>query len=194
MRDIAKTTLSLIIICFAVALCLAFVNNVTKDTIAERARSDAEEQRRMVMTKAETFKELEDWQKSDGSGLIKEAYAAYAGDQLIGYVFSAAPKGYGGVINVTVGLAADHTISGVKVGDNKETPGLGTKTAEESFTGQYVDKSMEKEFEVVKRAPAAENQIEAVSGATISSKAVTSAVQAAAALGQKLLKDGGNAK
>lgn len=194
MRDIVKTTLSLIIICFAVSLCLAFVNNVTKDTIAERAKSDAEEQRRQVMAKAESFKEVSGWQEKDSSGMIREAYAAYAGDKLIGYVFSAAPKGYGGEIRVTIGITSDRAISGVKVGDNKETPGLGTKTAESSFTGQYLNKNIQTQLEVVKRAPTGDNQIEAVSGATISSRAVTGAVQAAATLGQKLLEEGGSAK
>jgi len=194
MRDIIKTTLPLLVICFVVALCLAFVNSITKDTIIERVKSDAESQRRQVLAEAKSFEQINDWQDKDESGIIREAYAAYDGQELIGYVFSAFPKGYGGEIKVTVGVGIDNTISGVKIGDNKETPGLGSKASQESFTNQYIDKDIQKEFHVVKRSPSADNEIEAISGATISTNAVTSAVQASAKLGEKLMKDGGNTK
>lgn len=194
MRDIIKTTISLLVICFVTALLLAFVNSTTADKIVQRAKSDAEEKRRQVMTEAKSFEEIKDWQNRDESGLIREAYAAYDGQEVIGYVFSVVPKGYGGDINVTVGVKADKTISGVQIGDNKETPGLGSKANDESFKGQYIGKGIDKEIKVVKRAPSADDEIEAISGATISSRAVTSAVQASAALGGKLLEDGGNAK
>ena len=193
MRDIIKTTLPLLVICFVVALCLAFVNSMTKDTIIERVKSDAEIQRRQVMTEAKSFEEINDWQAKDESGIIREAYAAYDGQELIGYVFSAFPKGYGGEIKVTVGVGIDNTISGVKIGDNKETPGLGSKASEESFIRQYIGKQIQKEFQVVKHVPLDDNEIEAISGATISTRAVTKAVQASAKLGKEL-KDGGNTK
>jgi electron transport complex protein RnfG len=194
MRDIIKTTISLLVICFVTALLLAFVNSTTADKIVQRAKSDAEEKRRQVMTEAKSFEEIKDWQNRDESGLIREAYAAYDGQEIIGYVFSVVPKGYGGDINVTVGVKADKTISGVQIGDNKETPGLGSKANDESFKGQYIGKGIGKEIKVVKRAPSADDEIEAISGATISSRAVTNAVQASATLGSKLLEDGGNAK
>lgn len=194
MRDIIKTTLPLLVICFVVALCLAFVNSMTKDTIIERAKSDAEIQRRQVMAEAKSFEEINDWQAKDESGIIREAYAAYDGQELVGYVFSAFPKGYGGEMKVTVGVGIDNTISGVKIGDNKETPGLGSKASEESFTRQYTGKQIQKEFQVVKHVPSDDSEIEAISGATISTRAVTNAVQASAKLGEELMKDGGNTK
>lgn len=195
MRDIIKTTVPLIVICFVTALLLAFVNSTTKDTILQRAKSDAEEKRRQVMTEAQRFKEIDGWQDQDETGIVSEAYAAYDGqDQLIGYVFSAVPKGYGGDIHVTVGVSDDMNITGVQIGDNNETPGLGSKAKDEKFVGQYTGKSIEKEIQVVKSTPSADNEIEAISGATISSRAVTSAVDASAKLGDRLLKDGGNSK
>lgn len=194
MRNILKTTLSLFVICFVTALLLAFVNSITEGKIADRAKSDAEEKRKQVMTEAKTFEQIKDWQGKDESGIISEAFAAYDGQELIGYVFSVAPKGYGGEMQVTVGVKADKTISGVKIGDNKETPGLGSKASDERFSGQYSGKEIQNGFKVVKRSPSADNEIEAISGATISSKAVTSAVEASAVLGEKLLKDGGNTK
>jgi electron transport complex protein RnfG len=189
-----KPTISLLVICFVVALCLALVNNLTRDTIKQRAEKDAEEQRMQVLKEAKSFKELDDWKDMDGSGLIREAYAAYDGETLVGYVFGAYPKGYGGEIKVTVGIGNDSKISGVVIGDNKETPGLGSKAADIKFTGQYTDKDIQKPFKVVKVPPEDDNDIQAISGATISSKAVTNAVQASAELVSKLLQDGGDVK
>jgi electron transport complex protein RnfG len=196
MRDMVKPTISLFIICLVVSFCLAFVNGITKDTIAQRIEKDAEEQRKLVLSEASSFKLAEGWEDKDESGLIRQAYAAYNGEVLIGYVFSVFPKGYGGEIAVTVGISSENKISGVKIGNNNETPGLGTKTADDKFIGQYQDKDILKDFIVVKRPAAADNEIQAVSGATISSTAVTKAVQASAALGSKMLQEqnGGEVK
>lgn len=196
MRDMIKPTVSMFIICLVVSTCLALVNNVTRDVISLRAESDAEEQRRLVLSKADAFKLLEGREAEDESGLIRRVYAAYDGGKLIGYVFNASPKGFGGEIAVTVGISIENRITGVRVGNNSETPGLGSKTADLSFSGQYRDRDIRQDFVVVKRPAAADNEVQAVSGATISSAAVTKAVQASARLGRELLKeqDGGGGK
>jgi len=190
MCDMIKPSVSLFIICLITAFCLAFVNNTTKDTIVQRTQKDAEEQRRQVLSIADSFKRLPAQQGVEYSTLIREAYAAYSGDKFVGYVFSAYPKGYGGDIAVTVGVGSDGRIMGVKIGANQETPGLGSKTAEDRFTGQYMDKSIDSTIKVVKVPPKADDEIQAVSGATISSRAVTSAVQASADMAKKLLGGG----
>ena len=194
MRDMVKPTISLLVICFVVALCLALVNDVTKDTIEQRTQKDAEEQRTQVFSEADSFKELSGWNDKDESGLVREAFAAYSGETLVGYVFGAYPKGYGGEMKVTVGVNTDRKVTGVEIGDNNETPGLGSKSKDVKFKGQYTGKDLERPFTVVKHPPESENDIQAISGATISSKAVTSAVQASAELGKKLMDDGGEGK
>jgi len=196
MREMVKPTLSLFIICLAVSFALAFVNSITKDTIAQRALADAEEQRRLVFSEADSFKLLEGWEDKDESGLVKEVYEAYAGDSPAGYVVSAAQSGFGGEIPVTVGISNEGKITGVKVGSNEETPGLGSKTASDAFLSQYKDKDINVTFRVVKVPAKDESEIQAVSGATISSTAVTDAVSASAELGRKLLQeqDGGEVK
>ncbi len=193
MRDMMKPTLSLFIICLITTFCLAFVYGITKDTIVERTEKDAEEQRRMVLREADSFEELDGWEKQDQSGLISKAYAAYKGEELVGYVFNALPKGYGGEIAVTVGVNSNNEISGVKIGSNEETPGLGAKAADDAFTGQYTGKDISSVLKVTKVPAKADNEIQAVSGATVSSRAVTKAVQASAELGEKLF-DGGDTK
>ncbi len=194
MRDMIKPTLSLFIICLVTAFCLAFVNKVTKEPIVQRIEMDAEEQRKQVLTQAESFEKLEGWEDQDESGIVKAVYAAYAGEELAGYVFSVAPKGFGGEIAVTVGVDSESIITGVSVGDNKETPGLGSKTADEKFREQYKGKDISKEIKIVKKPVSADDEIQAVSGATISTRAVTSGVQASAELAGKLLENGGGIK
>ncbi len=196
MRDMIKPSVSLFIICLVTAFCLAFVNNTTKDTIAQRTQKDAEEQRKQVMSEADSFKKLEPQEGTEYSTVIREAYAAYTQDRFVGYVFSAYPSGYGGEMAVTVGVGSDGRITGVRIGANEETPGLGSKTAEDGFTSQYIGKSIDNSIRVVKVPPKAEDEVQAVSGATISSKAVTSAVQASADMARKLLQeqDGGDVK
>jgi electron transport complex protein RnfG len=186
-----KPSVSLFIICLITAFCLAFVNNTTKDTIAQRTQKDAEEQRRQVLNEADSFKRLAAQEGVEYSTLIREAYAAYSGDRFVGYVFSAYPSGYGGEIAVTVGVGSDGSISGVRIGANEETPGLGSKTAEDFFTDQYTGKNIDDSIKVVKVPTSAEDEIQAVSGATISSRAVTSAVTASAEMAKKLLQEQG---
>ncbi len=194
MRDMIKPTLSLFLICLVTASCLAFVNSITKGPIVERMEMDAEENRKQVMVDAESFEKLEGWEDLDESGFVKEAYEAYAGENLVGYVFSVTSKGFGGEIAVTVGVDKENTISGVRIGDNQETPGLGSKTADDKFTEQYKGKDISNEIKIVKHAVSAEDEIQAVSGATVSTKAVTAAVEASSKLTGKLLENGGGSK
>ena len=170
------------------------VYGMTKDTIELRNQQAAEEQRIQVMSGADSFEKVEGWEGQDETGLVSEVYAAYSGDELLGYVFSAVSSGYGGDVPVTVGVGSDGTITGVKVGDNQETPGLGSKAADEKFTGQYEGKDISGEIKVVKGSVSADDEIQAVSGATISTNAVNSAVQASAELGAKLLQQNGGGK
>ncbi len=190
-RRLIDPALRLFIICFATALCLAVVNLITKDTIALRVEQAAEEQRLQVMSAADSFEKLEGWEDQDGTGLVKEVYVAYSGGRLVGYVFSAVSSGYGGDIPVTVGVGKDGTITGVRVGDNEETPGLGSKVAGEKFISQYEGKAISGELRIVSGPASAEDEIQAISGATRSTKAVNSAVQASADLGAKLLQQNG---
>lgn len=192
MRDIVKTAAPLLAICFVVAFCLALVNNMTKGVIADRMEADAAQQRKQVMEEADSFKELEEWQGKDEPGIIKEVHAAYRGSQLVGYVLLAAPRGYGGEMSVMVGITSDLKVKRVAVGDNQETPGLGSKAGDESFLDQYRGKAATKVIKIVKRSPEADNEIQAVSGATITSNAVNEAVNEAARAASAILSEGGS--
>lgn len=198
MRDLLKPTLSLTIICLVVTAALGFTYASTSGTIAGRARLDAENARKEVLKEAEKFEKIEDISAITGGKPelepVKEAYKALKGDAVAGYVFAASSKGYGGEIKITVGVDVTGKITGVKIGDNTETPGLGSKAAEDPFKSQLAGITPAEPLKVVKNGKAKPEEIQAISGATITSKAVTKAVQAAVDMAAVLNKEGGSSK
>ena len=104
-----------------------------------------------------------------------------------GYVITTTDKdGFGGNIQITVGIKKDGTINGVSILSISETAGLGMKATEPSFYNQYVNKKADK-FVVSKDGGDGE-QIDALSGATITSRAVTGAVNTALGYYQNAFK------
>ena len=99
--------------------------------------------------------------------------------QVIGYTIKTSSKGYGGAIELMVGISKDSKITGVEIGNHSETPGLGSKATEPMFKNQYVDKDVSNSLLVVKGSANNDNEISAISGATITSNGVTSGVNAA---------------
>lgn len=111
----------------------------------------------------------------------QKTYAVYRATskdgELAGWVAKAAGQGYADKIELLLGLDPDAThITGVFVLDQKETPGLGNKVIEPSFRGQFAQKLTEKRLKVVKTGAKDENDINAITGATISSRSVTSLI------------------
>lgn len=194
MGDMIKPTSALLAICLVVGLCLAGVNAVTKDVIADRISQDAQNKRQEVLSDAENFEKVSNWEQGNSTGLISEVYVGKTNGNIKGYVFKAVPKGYGGIIDVTIGISVDAKVTGVRIGDNKETPGLGTKAAQPAFYNQYMDKNIDLKLIVVKKKPSGDNEIEGISGATISSRAITDSINDAAEVAKILLKEGSNAK
>ena len=95
----------------------------------------------------------------------------------IGWVIPAEGMGFADKIVLLYGLNADRsTITGMAVLDQKETPGLGDKIRDEEFTLKYKNKPAEQELVVVKLPTAGEQNVEAITGATVSSRAVTTII------------------
>lgn len=106
---------------------------------------------------------------------------------ILGYVVTVTAKdGSQGAITLSVGIKNDGTVNGYSILSHSETPGLGAKATEEDFMSQFKNKQVE-EFVVVKTAPAADNEIEAITGSTITSKAVANACNAAIAYVETLV-------
>ena len=95
------------------------------------------------------------------------------GTEIAGYAIKVAPKGYGGPVEIMVGISTDGKVTGIKILSHTETPGLGANAPQPKFSDQYKDKPTKDKLEVVKTVPSKENQIQAITGATITSKAVT---------------------
>ena len=129
---------------------------------------------RQVLPDAEHFNEI--------SGRLDPAFmeendvdAIYLADD-DGYVVLVSPRGFGGELVMTVGIDPDLAVTGIVITEQSETPGLGTKAQTPEYLSQYVGKTGT--LQLVKGA-AAEGQISAVSGATVSSRGITAGVQAA---------------
>lgn len=107
----------------------------------------------------------------------KIIYRAMSGDAQVGWVVPAIGQGFADKIEILIGLDTKaEKLTGLYVLDQKETPGLGNKIIDEDWRKQYVDKSTDCQIEVIKVGGCTESQIMSVTGATISSVAVTDIV------------------
>lgn len=154
--------LTLIVVVSVVALTLT--NGITKDKIAIAKKEAISE---MLAT---LFPEMEDFTLDEESGL----YTPLTGGESLGHAFMATATGYGGTIDILIGLEPDATLRGIKIISQQETPGLGAKITEPFFLDQFQGLSAE-------QVVLAHNggKIDAITGATTSSSAVVNAVKEA---------------
>lgn len=172
-KEIIKLALILFVITFAVALVLSVINAVTKDTIAERAADEQNSAMKFVMKEADSFKQVEQSFEKP----VTSIYTAEKGSEKIGYCVLVSPLGFGGNIDIMVGFDNEDKITGVKIISMSETPGLGTRAMEEEFYTQYQDKTAP--VNLVKNDKTSDSDIVAISGATVTSRAVTDGINKA---------------
>lgn len=188
MKDILKLGVTLFVICAVAALVLGITNNITSPVIEERNIQASNKSRQIVLSDAEEFKQLEGM----NSDIVVEVYEGLKGGDVIGYTIKTSPKGYGGAVEVMVGISTDGKITGVDIGNHSETPGLGSKASEPAFKDQYLDKGVANSLLVVKGSVNNDNEISAISGATITSNGVTSGVNAAMKIYNEKLSGNGD--
>lgn len=200
MNKIIKNTIILTIITLVSGVALGAVYEITKAPIANAQEEAKQEAYKQVFADADSFddlkvdaKEAEEAVKAagvDDGAEINEAVEAKQGGETIGYVITATdPNGYGGDIQVSVGIQNDGTVNGIALLSISETAGLGMKASEPEFYEQYSGKQTD-HFYVSKDGGEGE-EIDAISGATITSRAVTGAVNASLGYFQNVL--GGSA-
>lgn len=175
LKDILIPTVALFLIASACTAVLAFTNSITYAKIIENNEKTKNETRSAVFPDALKFSE--DMSVIvDGDELIyNEAYSK-DGD-IIGYVFTASDKGYGGTVTVMTGIDANGNINGVETIELSETAGLGMNAKKASFREQFKEKTGP--FIVNKDSQKNDGtyeEINALTGATITSRAVTRAV------------------
>ena len=180
-KDMFKLGLNLLIISAVAALLLALTNSVTASTIAQRNEQANAEARKLVLESAQDFEEVKDVKIDNSKGVkVSEIYEAKdASGNTVGYTLKVLPSGYGGTIELMVGIdSAKGQVSGINVVSNSETAGLGAKSTDPEFSDQYKGKPLE-ELSVLKNGTPGDTEIKAISGATITSTAVTNGVDAA---------------
>lgn len=169
-EDIIKPVGVLLAICIIIPLALSVTNKVTAKKIAELENENSKKNMQSLVS-------ADDFEKCSDGGI--EYYAAIKGGDTVAYIFTESAKGYGGDVSVMTAVKPDGTVAGVAILDvSNETPGLGQNAAKESFYSQYA--GLKKGVSLLKNGAKAENnEVDAVTGATITSTAVTRAVNAA---------------
>lgn len=182
MKETLTLALKLFIITVASAVVLAFVNDKTKVVIAER------EQQEYVESLAEVFPEADDFEDLEQSELekiqeqdeqVEDVAVAMNGGNPVGWTVKASGKGgYGGPVQIVVGVDEEKQITGFTILQSQETPGIGDVIEEESFISGLIGKSLNAPVNAVGN-PSGENEIQAISGATYSVNAVKNGLNAA---------------
>ncbi len=178
MLDKNKTS-GLIIVLGAItlvcALCLGFVNQLTAPQIELNAIATRDTAMAALIPGA-SFDELEVG-AYDGTVPITGVYKATVDGADAGYCVQVEPSGFAGGVTCIVGINADGTVAGMKVTSHAETPGLGAKAATDSaWIGQFVGMAADGSLAVTKDGGA----VDSITGATITSRAVTNGINAAA--------------
>lgn len=135
-----------------------------------------------MLSAASEFEEVETGDLSEGEyASIDEVYLGKdASGNTVGATIKMNVKGFNPNIELTVGIQSDGTVSGIKISSHEETPGLGAKATEAAFSDQYKGKPADGSISVIKNGTPADSEIVAITGATITSNGVTSAVNLAA--------------
>jgi electron transport complex protein RnfG len=167
-NQLVKFGLILGAICLAATLVLAVTYEVTKPKIEEQLKIEEQNALRTIMPSADSFTE----KSLDGI----EYFEAFKDKMLVGYCVKVVGSGYSGYIRIMAGVSLNGTIQGVAVLEHSETPGLGARIneirpgdSEPWFLKQFRGK--------IASAIAVRKDIDAITGATISSKAVTDAIR-----------------
>ncbi|BFL47151.1 FMN-binding protein [Lactonifactor longoviformis] len=189
MKNIVKDTLALTLITLVAGLLLGLVHEITAEPIAQQEETAKIEAYKAVFEEADTFEPVISEEDADLQAFLAEkGYAAQtinevmeavdAGGNSLGYAFNiTTSEGYGGDITFSLGVKADGTTNGISILTISETAGLGMNATKDEFKNQFKDKQVDS-FEVTKTGASADNEIDALSGATITSKAVTRGVNA----------------
>ncbi|WP_300382254.1 RnfABCDGE type electron transport complex subunit G [Clostridium sp.] len=196
---IIKDTIVLLIITVVSAFTLASVNKVTTEPIAHARKEAKDKAYRGMFTNANDFEENEKLIEKCKSSVeflnnkgytgvkVDEALIAKENNETLGYILnSTSSNGYGGDIQVSLGIDKEGKIKGFEILEISETVGLGMNADEDEFKSQFIGKNV-KLIEYTKAGATSENQIDALSGATITTSAVTEAVNSALLYGEEYI-------
>ena len=187
--SIVRDTLILTVITLIAGLLLGLVYQITKEPIAQQEESAKTEAYKAVFAEADSFEPIVEAEDADLSAYLEQngfsqsineiMEAKDASGEVLGYAINiTTPEGYGGDITFSLGVKNDGTLNGIEILSISETAGLGMNAQKPEWKGQFAGKKADV-FSVTKDGASSDDQINAISGATITSKAVTGAVNAA---------------
>lgn len=159
----------------AAGLLLSVVQSITVAPIAKQREHGKESALEAALPQAKSFSPV----PVEEAGIIAEISKGMKGTAVAGYCFTLKPKGFGGIMTLVCGIADDGRVTDISILESGETPGLGAKASEPAFAGQFRGRRSDGALTVVKTHPENDRQIQAISGATITSRAVTDAVNEA---------------
>ena len=160
--ETVRPVVVLVAICMLAGALLGVVHYVTEPVAQANADRKAQETYAQLVPQAALFEPVD----CTVEGCTAALEARDASGAVIAHVIVAQSKGYGGQVPIAVAFGTDGTVTSITTMANDETPGLGTKIANDSYIGQYVGLAAES---------ITADDIDLISGATISSKAALSA-------------------
>ncbi len=182
-----KNTISLMLITLIAGLLLGAVYEITKEPIRKENQKAKEEAYKAVFADADAFEDVKINEDKVAKALDEKGLDATINEamkvldksgQQIGYVLTVTDhEGYGGDIQFAMGVQSDGTLNGISFLSISETAGLGMKAKEDAFRKQFEGKKTD-QIVYTKNGAKADNEIDALSGATITTNAVTNGVNA----------------
>lgn len=170
---VLNISLILLIICSLTAAAVSLVYGLTHAKAEENLLGE----KRTAM--ADIYGEGISVDETDCPDGVNAVYRITKGSEFLGYCVSVTGSGFGGDLDVLVGYHADRSVRGVRLISHSETPGLGSRVGEAEYLEQYTGKS---------GSLVLDQDIDAISGSTISSKALLDAVNLANAALETLVK------
>lgn len=181
-KEIIVPTVSLFAICLAVSLLLAFTDKITAPKIEKLAKENENK------TMAQVLPAAKDFSGEKVITLNDTEYSYYEGKsngENVGIVVKTHAKSYNGELEAMVGIGKDGKVAAVSITSIEDTAGLGMRAKEQTFLDQFKGKSGNIG---VSKSGASETEIQAITGATITSRAMANAVSGATAVYEKVLK------
>jgi len=175
MKENFKLAMVLAIIVGISTALLAFTYAITKGPIENTRIENERNAMKEIMESATDFQKIE-IASPDLNPSILEINKATAGNETLGYTFTLSIKGYGGFIKYLIGIDVNSRLTGMKVLSHSETPGLGAISTTKEFQSQFASKSVENGINYVKSGTPKDDEISAITGATITTKAITKGI------------------
>ena len=172
-KEYISPILVLVVICFVTTFLLAFTYGITAPIIAENTAKAASEARMELLPDADNFtaSDAQLFVLEEGKVYTEDCYVA---DNGTGMVVTVKSNSYGGMLTAMVGIDKDGAITGVKITEHADTPGVGTKAHASAHLAQYIGLT-----ELTSDQVKVDSSVDHVTGASVSSGAVHKAVYCA---------------